>query len=70
MRKSGKTHSKFKQYLDEQQLTVCEFALISKIPKSTLYRIYNQELPPSRKTAFKIINASKGKLTLEDLRFD
>jgi len=57
---------KFKEYLDKNNLTPRQFAVLARIADATAYSAYKGN-PIIKRTAKKIVKATKGSLTLEDL---
>jgi predicted transcriptional regulator len=57
------------KYLDENNLTVIQFARLTKLSAPTLYPLYRGERSPSRTTALRIQKATNKKLTIQDFGF-
>lgn len=55
-------------YLDQNELSVEEFKRFVHLSRATVYRALSG-LPILRHSAAKIVNATKGKVTFEDLGF-
>lgn len=54
------------EYLEENEMTISEFARICNIPQPTMYRIVNEIGIPVLSTVKKVIEGSGGAITLED----
>lgn len=58
---------RFKEYLENNNISVKTFSDASGIPIYTLYKYYNSEVEPNLSNALKIHKASLGAVSLESL---
>ena len=57
-----------KEYINKNDISVGRFAYESGVSTDSLYKFMRKERRPTMRVAYKIIKATHGQVTMEDLR--